>query len=1656
MLPDPSTIAERYWIPKGSNVELTDGFFHSEIGDSNAVQQRVNYVHSLNIDVACMVLLGPPGIGKSTEFLRAIRAAREHGSDAEFVSLSGIYTSDALETILVDAAVTGGERPVFVFLDALDESPVTVPVIQQWLIGAVQTARKLIDQSNSKLLIRISARTADWSDQFENQLQEIWGRDSVQVFELPPLTRDQALAFVNSQSSRALEFFNAVEADSSGAFASRPVTLRMLLNSFLAQGTFSGDKVAIYRRGILALLEESNRARRARGANGELDTEARFAIAGRIAAASALSTKSVIWDGLYSDPIPSHTIPISEIAGGIEEYLGDRIVASLKHIRETLRTGLFRPIADNTFEWAHKTFAEFLAAYYIKSHGASTDKIFSLVRSGLPGNDRVVPQLREVAAWLSALDRQILEGLVVTEPGLLLSSDVALVSNDDRKELVGQLIRKLDDREMYDRSEWRSYYKRLDHPELAVQLAPIIRDRSKNVILRRTVIDIAEACLRSDLLPVLKAIAFDETENDHIRAQATHALTEIVPWNQRRELIPLVIDPGLDPDDEIKGCALTGLWPQCLTTQELFGVLTKRKNESLIGSYGYFLFTLQIPALDSEGALAALEWLEGEAIRDDTRGSFDKLIPAVLTRIWESATDGEVVRRFARFILDEASVHSRLRHEREMKAFEAVYVSSPPERRRRLILSVFEAAPKEWKQARLLAFIPWPMVIRDDIRWLVDELLNKSGPWNDQWLIDLIIGLVDWGHFREIEFVWEASEKHEGLKQALDAISVVALDSDLAKWRREECKRSETLAARAGRPSLKETILELLDKSEGAEPEAFWRLNLALLEDESERVDEFTGVLVPSPGWEVLDQSEKQRVIAAALRYLKAFRLAEGYLEPNTHHRPAAAGYRALRLLMTEDASSYRELGEEIWSAWALPIVSFSSNDGNSEQELRRTIAKDCYLRVPAAFLSAVSIYLRTNKSLDHILYLVRGWTANPVMEFLWKAIEDSGISDREYEQAVEELIKSGFGPAIERAYDVLKQILPDTTSDIDERSLSMAAAIVFSQPRTAWQAFGQIVEARPAIGQSLITRLAAKRRDTHRPREASTTPAQQAQLYVWIESLFTRPPDTTGARFLRPVDEVWDLHEALLRDLIGRGSSESVAAVNWIADQLPHVEWLRWSLDDARENQRRVEWEPLSPRSAIEHIRGHGIEAPVLSDKEKIVQEAVENFTAGEPENKIDLHGHVPEAVPVPAPNIKEASTTARKLTFLVVNDEWGSGHGGISTFSRQLCIALASHGHKVFCFIPNARQDEIASADRLGVTIVVAGQYPGASSSQMLARGPLNHAQIHPDVVIGHDHITGAQALALAREEYHCPYLHFVHSSPEEIEVFKDTYERRAKGIVNYEKGNEKGETQRELCILSDIVLAVGPKLERHIRTSLLGRVNGPSIVKVLPGLNGELLDFHRPLGYQLELRCLLSGRLDETLIKGTDLFVRIAGEFQKRSIGPQLKGTKFIMRGFEKSTMSEQVATLRMRCDVKPNNIQARPFIADEAELLQELQSASSFLMPSKTEGFGLTGLDAIAAGIPLIASAESGLGELLLLFAPTLPGNLKHIARDCVLDVEPDGDEVLESWVSKLIERLSDSSRAFAEADDLRKILVSKLSWEDAAETVTQAALRSMHK
>jgi len=102
----------------------------------------------------------------------------------------------------------------------------------------------------------------------------------------------------------------------------------------------------------------------------------------------------------------------------------------------------------------------------------------------------------------------------------------------------------------------------------------------------------------------------------------------------------------------------------------------------------------------------------------------------------------------------------------------------------------------------------------------------------------------------------------------------------------------------------------------------------------------------------------------------------------------------------------------------------------------------------------------------------------------------------------------------------------------------------------------------------------------------------------------------------------------------------------------------------------------------------------------------------------------------------------------------------------------------------------------------------------------------------------------------------------------------------------------------------------------------------------------------------------------------------------------------------------------------------------------------IMPSKREGFGLVAMEGIAAGIPVLVTAESGIAEMLLESEiATAIG--QAVAEGCVADVDGDAEKIRKNWATRVHVVFSDPAKAFSLAEQIRLALRPLLSWERAA-------------
>ncbi|MDT3398949.1 AAA family ATPase [Streptomyces sp. B1866] len=418
------------------------------------------------------------------------------------------------------------------------------------------------------------------------------------------------------------------------------------------------------------------------------------------------------------------------------------------------------------------------------------------------------------------------------------------------------------------------------------------------------------------------------------------------------------------------------------------------------------------------------------------------------------------------------------------------------------------------------------------------------------------------------------------------------------------------------------------------------------------------------------------------------------------------------------------------------------------------------------------------------------------------------------------------------------------------------------------------------------------------------------------------------------------------------------------------------------------------------------------------------------------DRHAEVaPRRVGTGAPLRDRRPASERRPVVLAVATEWVSSHGGLSTFNRELCRALASAGARVFCVVPDTTMEEAAAAAEAGVVLLPAPRVPGGSEDLRLTSRPELPAGTVPDVVIGHSRITGPAAKKLADDFYPAACrLHFVHMAPDEIEWHKP-----GRGSDAALLAEQRTDVERDLGKTAHRVVAVGPRLYDQF----LAEFTGPEVrppVRLDPGFDSAAPTASRTPPGGSPLRVLFSGRAEDAGLKGLDLAAAACGRVENWLHDDGLSSVRLLVRGAPEGTAGDVRAKVTRWAANPRLTVVVRAYASARDRLDNDLDSTSLVIMPSRSEGFGLVGAEAIARGVPVLVSAESGLAQLLREVLG------REGAARFVVDMSGDGEKDTDRWARAIDRKLRDRENAFQQAAELRKILAERVSWARAAAVV----------
>ena len=315
------------------------------------------------------------------------------------------------------------------------------------------------------------------------------------------------------------------------------------------------------------------------------------------------------------------------------------------------------------------------------------------------------------------------------------------------------------------------------------------------------------------------------------------------------------------------------------------------------------------------------------------------------------------------------------------------------------------------------------------------------------------------------------------------------------------------------------------------------------------------------------------------------------------------------------------------------------------------------------------------------------------------------------------------------------------------------------------------------------------------------------------------------------------------------------------------------------------------------------------------------------------------------------------RRLKVTLLSSEWRSSTDReVSTISRKLAIQLAKHPNvEVSVFLPKCSEEDKRNAASHKIQLVEAGELPGYEPPFSLSSLPRDH---DVDCVIGHGVHLGKQ-IQLIKRNTDCTWIQVVHSVYEEVGMYK-----------NIPEGQRLQQTEVKLCKMADEVVAIGPKVAEAYKRFLCSAKEEKTILDLTPGVFSEFLNVAQATDERRTFCVLVIGSGDnceDFNVKGFNMAAEAIAELKDASY--QLK---FLYSPREKA---EEIADKLLQHGISRNQLIVRS-INDSRDVLANLFCEVDLaIMPSRTEGFGLPGLEALSAGLPVLVSGNSGLGEAL---------------------------------------------------------------------------------
>lgn len=1141
-----------------------------ESGDGKLMNARVLPFEKLS-DIACLVIVGEPSTGKTTA-LKAERAReeariKEEGAESIWLDVLEFETITALRDAIAQTSVWANPNKLaYLFIDNLDECSAGVEKLTNVLFPF------LFKRRPEQLRLRLVCRTAEWRSEFERRLTEIWPQ--TQVYEIAPLRRIDIETAAIAHGLDARETLTKISEREATAFAMQPITLRAMLSWLATKKALPETKHDLYEELCRQLCREPREA----PYNRNISETTRVAIAERIAASLLFGGKTAI--DFKNDPgdISEGTLAWSDLVGDQESMEGSTAFSVKEDaLLDALKSGLFNARGVDRIGFASKSYADFLAARYLHRHRMSWSQVRALFTH--PRFTRVIPALHGVAAWYATLNSECFDYVLQNDPHVLLDTDPTVLDPLRKQNLVEMILKRYDSSMHQDRDLLRRYpFEKLRYDGIDGLLRHFILGKKSRPITRRRAIEIAAACKTTLVCDALITVLEDCTEEIALRASAAHAIGKIGDEATRMHLKPFAFGKEeADRNDELKGEALEGLWPDLLSVKELLAAAELPRIPNRTGTYQLFFYYQVASKAYNSQMVSLLEWTCSQPRRSFHRGYLAGLMDSIFENAWVRLTEGQILNAYTQAVLERVRRHDVPLVKRTTRDD---YWFRDRDKRLLVLSELFPLIDGEEGDA----FRFGELLALTDIDWLVGRI-DEHGDSRLLSKIALILKRKLLSPSVELCTAIENAtancpELVASLQQELGAAR--AMTANMASVS-AKVARVEQLQRSAGgivESATTQRISDFLDLFDRGDLQVYYRIQQTLSIDSrgKQLAVDLISDLHQFPSWELLDSPTQQRVVRASARFLgERSCQTENARSNGGVSEEAQAGFRAFMLLQSDDPEAFNALSPLVWQNWANAIATFPVNlDNANESNLLAT----AYRFAPDDLLHEINeLCLAEDKRSKNVF-------THRKLEALWDARVASSVLSllkrvvhpESFQNILAMLLAHECSPAWDFAISIIQKRL---SKDPDKRALVRVACIclVESSLARAWAPIYVLLTKRPSFGRKILLAAIGEPAERARPIIDSLPEENCIRLVNWLGTQIAKQKRCESSASRRRGKKTLErIHTAVLQQLAARGTEEAFECLCSLERDSSAPHSLRWAVLEAEYQLVSARWHRIPP----------------------------------------------------------------------------------------------------------------------------------------------------------------------------------------------------------------------------------------------------------------------------------------------------------------------------------------------------------------------------------------------------------------------------------------------------------------------------------------------